>query len=192
MAAIRAVVVTISPIIADIITTVLSRKAAMEVVANFSDRTGIEPQLAAVAPDLILIGLQQGELHQISCPLLEIVPRAMVIAFSNDGRNAHVHEMRAHSTMSQTSPLDAYSMPSDIVSLEAISTPELLKAIRPRLRSSAVTELGPAAFCWRVMRRGRARMACLGPGQIANLCHENSFSADVGHAGSAFGSRVTL
>ena len=184
MAAIRAVVVTISPRIVDIITTVLSRRRRWEsllisVIELVSSRSS-PPSL----PILTLIVLQQGELHQISCPLLEIVPRAMVIAFSNEWRNAHVHEMRAHSTMlANVSPRRLLNAIRHRFPRSDLRRRNCSKRSGRRLRSSAVTELGPAAFCWRVMRRGRARMACLGPGQIANLCHENSFSADVGSCG---------
>jgi DNA-binding NarL/FixJ family response regulator len=96
VAAIRAAVVTISPMIFDIITTLLSARATLSVVAQFNNRAEIETQLCGASPDLILMGLQAGENDDIARALLAIVPRARVIAFSSDGRNAYVHEMRTY------------------------------------------------------------------------------------------------
>jgi DNA-binding NarL/FixJ family response regulator len=94
VAAIRAAVVTMSPMIFDIITTLLSARATLNVVAEFDSRAEIQAQLGGVALDLILIGLEAGENDDIARTLLAIIPRARVIAFSSDGRNAYVHEMR--------------------------------------------------------------------------------------------------
>src|SRR6266481_2366534 len=94
VASIRAVVVTLSPILVDLVTTLLSGRAELDVVARFDSHDGIETQLAAASPDLILYGLQNGESDNIAAPLLALLPSSKIIVFSSDGRNAYVYTMR--------------------------------------------------------------------------------------------------
>jgi DNA-binding NarL/FixJ family response regulator len=93
---IRTAMVTITPIISDIIETMLSARASLNVLAHFNDREEIAERLVAVSPDLVLIGLQHEETDDIARALLMLIPVAKVVAISSDGRNAYVHEMRAH------------------------------------------------------------------------------------------------
>jgi hypothetical protein len=94
VALIRAVVVTLSPILVDLVTTLLSGRAVLDVVARFDSHDGIETQLTAVSPDLILYGLQNGESDNIARPLLALLPSSKIIVFSSDARNAYVYAMR--------------------------------------------------------------------------------------------------
>jgi chemotaxis response regulator CheB len=96
MAAIRAVLVTVSPLLGDIVTTLLANRARLDLVARWEDRKDIETELVAISPDLVLIGLQAGETNAIACSLLVLVPSATVITLSGDGKTAYVHAMRAH------------------------------------------------------------------------------------------------
>lgn len=96
MPVIRTVVVTIPPLLGDIIKTSLADHFPLDVVARLDSRTEIEQQLPQFTPDLIIIGLHDGEADTIGGTLLAVVPLAKVIALSSDGRNAYVHEMRAH------------------------------------------------------------------------------------------------
>jgi chemotaxis response regulator CheB len=94
-ARIRTVVVTMSRMLSDIITALVTDHAALDLVAEFDNRADAENRLSAIAPDLILIGLRDGEPDGIGRTLLALVPSAKVIAFSSDGRNGYLHEMRA-------------------------------------------------------------------------------------------------
>lgn len=96
LASIRTAVVTLSPVILDIIATLLPDRAALNVVAQLADRKDIEARLVALNPDLVLFGLRIGETENEACHLLAFLPSAMIIALSDDGRNAVIHEMRPH------------------------------------------------------------------------------------------------
>lgn len=94
----RAVIVTMSPLIADIFRKILSGEVAIEIVAELPNRRRLETQLRAIRPDLVLIGLRRNEPDAIALSLLMALPRAKVIAFSSDARLAYVHQMRPHRT----------------------------------------------------------------------------------------------
>jgi hypothetical protein len=68
----------------------------LDLVAKWDDRHEIEMHLAAIAPDLVVVGLQAGETNAVACAILDLVPSATVIALSDDGRNAYIHAMRPH------------------------------------------------------------------------------------------------
>jgi DNA-binding NarL/FixJ family response regulator len=96
VAGIRTVIVTMSPLLTDIIEQLLSGRVTLEVIGRFDVRTLLEEKLRVLAPDLILVGLRRGETDEIGRTLLSLVPVAKVIAFTNDARHGYVHEMRAH------------------------------------------------------------------------------------------------
>jgi DNA-binding NarL/FixJ family response regulator len=96
VAVLRTAVVTIPPIFGDIIKALLADHFTLDVVGQFDGRAEAEKQLPLISPDLIIIGLRKGESDAIGRTLLAVAPLAKVIVLSNDGRNAYVHEMRAH------------------------------------------------------------------------------------------------
>ena len=96
MVSIRSAVVTLSPILFDLLDTLLAGRANLNVVARFSTHEGIESQLAAAMPELILYGLRTGECDSIVSTLLTALPKAKIIVFASDGRTAFVHSMRPH------------------------------------------------------------------------------------------------
>ena len=91
MAVVRTVIVTISPMLSDILVTLLGDHTTLEVVATFDTRHNLEESLRAIVPDVILIGLGRNESDEIGHSCSTLLPTAKVIAFSNDGRNAFVH-----------------------------------------------------------------------------------------------------
>ena len=94
----RAVMVTISPLFADIIRQVLAGRIAIEFAAEIRHRKRLEVRLLRLQPELVLIGLRRGEDDTIGGTILGTLPRAKVIAFSHDARNVYVHEMLPHRT----------------------------------------------------------------------------------------------
>jgi DNA-binding NarL/FixJ family response regulator len=96
VAVLRTAVVTIPPILGDIIKALLADHFALNLVGQFDSRAEVEEKLPLISPDLIIIGLRKGETDAIGRTLLAIAPLAKVIALSNDGRNAYVHEISAH------------------------------------------------------------------------------------------------
>jgi hypothetical protein len=105
LASIRTAVVTLSPVILDIITTLLADRAALDILAQLTDRVDVEARLGTLNPDLVLFGLRSGETEDIARNLLALLPSTMIIALSNDGRDAVIHEMRPHrQTLRNISP----------------------------------------------------------------------------------------
>ena len=94
MAAIRTVMVTVSPILRDLITELMAGHGHLDVVGELDTRDRLEEQLRALAPDLILIGLGRDEGDEIGLSLMRFLPNAKVIAFSSDLRHAFVHRMQ--------------------------------------------------------------------------------------------------
>lgn len=98
MIAIRTAVVTMSPMLRDIIKDLPSDDEGIEIVAEFTTRDQLEDQLKAILPDIVLIGLARGETDRVARSVLAVVPGARVIAFSGSGRHIYIHEMRPHRT----------------------------------------------------------------------------------------------
>jgi DNA-binding NarL/FixJ family response regulator len=121
MAGIRTVVVTMSPLLTDIIEQSITGHVDLDVVARFGARDFLEKRLPEISPELVLLGLRAGEADEIGRYLLSLVPVARVIAFSGDARHAYLHEMRAHRA-----------------TLINVSPSELIEAIRPLRSGSGV------------------------------------------------------
>jgi hypothetical protein len=103
----RAVMVTIPPLLADIIRQVLAGRVAIEFAAEIRHRKRLEARLLRLQPELVLIGLRRGEDDTIGRTVLGTVPRAKVIVFSHDASNAYVREMRPHRTELQDLSIEA-------------------------------------------------------------------------------------
>jgi DNA-binding NarL/FixJ family response regulator len=88
--------VTLSPLLADIVERLVAGQIALEVVAHFDERDLLKEKLPKISPDLVFVGLQSRETDRIGRSLLKLLPMAKVIAFSSDARHAYIHEMRAH------------------------------------------------------------------------------------------------
>jgi DNA-binding NarL/FixJ family response regulator len=91
--AIRTVTVTMAPIFRDLIVGLMAGYGNLDVIENLDTRDGLEEQLRALAPGLVLIGLGENEADEIALPLARLLPNSKVIAFSRDGRHAFVHRM---------------------------------------------------------------------------------------------------
>ncbi len=96
MAPIRVVVITVSPILVDLVSTLLSGRALLEIVARFDSHDELETRITAVSPDLVLYGLQNDESDDVARRMLALVPQSKIIVFSSDCRHAYVHSMRPH------------------------------------------------------------------------------------------------
>jgi DNA-binding NarL/FixJ family response regulator len=96
---IRTTLVTLSPLLSDIITQAVEPEIELDVVAQVHGRHLLGERLRLLAPELILIGLQAGETDAIAATALAAAPAAKVIAFSADCRHAYLHEMRAYQAM---------------------------------------------------------------------------------------------
>jgi DNA-binding NarL/FixJ family response regulator len=92
----RAVFVTIPPLLSDLIVEAVFHGIDLKLIAQFSDRDALAEQLPALAPDLVVIGLQDGETDQIGAATLALVPSAKVLVLSGDGRCAYLYETQVH------------------------------------------------------------------------------------------------
>jgi hypothetical protein len=94
----RVAIVTIPPLLADILREVLAGGVAIEIIAQIGRRTRLEQRLRAARADLVLIGLRRGESDTIAQGILTALPGAKIIAFSSDIHRVWVHQMRPHRT----------------------------------------------------------------------------------------------
>jgi hypothetical protein len=90
--------VTLSPLLADIIERLVAGPIALDVVARFDNRDLLKDKRLEIGPDLVFVGLRLRETDRIGRWLLKLLPMAKVIAFSSDVRHAYIHEMRAPRT----------------------------------------------------------------------------------------------
>jgi DNA-binding NarL/FixJ family response regulator len=94
VAAIRTVMVTLSPIFRELIKELTAGHVNLDVVGEIDSRDRLEEQLQALAPDLVFIGLRRDESDEIGLSLVRVLPNAKVSAFSSDGRHVFVHRMQ--------------------------------------------------------------------------------------------------
>jgi DNA-binding NarL/FixJ family response regulator len=92
----RAVFVTMPPLLSDIVRELLSEKAGLHVIDQIGDREMLTERLPRLQPDLVVIGLGNGEGDDIGRLVLQVVPNGKVLAISNNGRDACLLEMRLH------------------------------------------------------------------------------------------------
>jgi DNA-binding NarL/FixJ family response regulator len=95
----RAIIATLPTFLRDIITALAEARLPLSIVANLDRRGDVAAALELWAPDLVVVGLRAGETDDVARDILSRIPTARVIAISDGGRNAYVHEMRAGRTV---------------------------------------------------------------------------------------------
>jgi len=93
---VRTVVVTMSPLLADIVLNFLQSHLAVDVIGVLDDREELALRLAAIRPDLVLLGLLGSESDACARPLLALLPYARFLVLAPNGQHAWLHEMRPH------------------------------------------------------------------------------------------------
>ncbi len=86
----RVVILTLNPLLRDIITTLLQNRAPATIVAEFSKRVPVR-RLKLLAPDLVIVGLRSGENDKIGQRYLAEIPTSRVLVISSDGREAFIY-----------------------------------------------------------------------------------------------------
>jgi DNA-binding NarL/FixJ family response regulator len=99
VAAIRTVMITMSPIFRDLIKQLTAEHRDLNVVAALDTREGLEERLRSLAPELILVGLGRNEGDEVGLSLVRFLPNTKVFAFSSDRRTAFVHRMQPQRTV---------------------------------------------------------------------------------------------
>jgi len=95
----RTIIVTLPTFLRDIITTLAEDHLPLDIVADLDRRIDVAAALESLMPDLVVVGLRAGEADDVGRDILSLIPSARVIAISDGGRNAYVHEMRACRTV---------------------------------------------------------------------------------------------
>jgi DNA-binding NarL/FixJ family response regulator len=80
----RAVVVTVPPLLADLIRHVLTSRAGLPIVAELIDPDSAYAQLHALAPDVVIIGPSGGPRPVDPALVRALLPQARVLALSAD------------------------------------------------------------------------------------------------------------
>jgi chemotaxis response regulator CheB len=104
MAVLRTVVVTLSPLLRELVTNVLSPEIVIDVIEVLAARERLTERLPDLAPDLVLIGLLDAETDAVALPLLAASPSARILVLANNGEHAWLHESRGrHARLSDLS-----------------------------------------------------------------------------------------
>jgi DNA-binding NarL/FixJ family response regulator len=93
---VRTLVVTVAPLLADLIQKVLRPNLTLDIVGVLSTRESLPQHLRVLAPDLLLLGLTQSETDAIALPLLATVPSAAILVVAPSGQHAWLYEMQPH------------------------------------------------------------------------------------------------
>ena len=111
MAGVRTLVVTLSPLLADLITSVLQPHLPLDVIGVAPTRERLAETLRELQPELVLLGLENGEKDSCARPLLAVLPSARILVLGKNGQDAWLYEMRPHRRalvhMSPSSLIDA-------------------------------------------------------------------------------------
>ena len=85
MRGLRAVLVTVPPLLTDLIRHVLISRAALAIMAELADPAAAYAQLRALVPDVVIIGHSGGGAGQVDAALVRaLLPAARVLALSAD------------------------------------------------------------------------------------------------------------
>ena len=92
MATLRTLVVTLAPLLRELVTNVLPPQISVEVIEVFASRDRVAERLRDLAPDLIIVGLLDAETDAVALPLLAAWPMARVLVLALNGEHAWLHE----------------------------------------------------------------------------------------------------
>ena len=96
MVVVRTLVVTLAPLLADLIRDVLQPKFTLDIVGVLHTRESLPQSLRGLAPDLLLLGLKEGETDAIALPLLATLPSVAILVMAPNCQHAWLYEMRPH------------------------------------------------------------------------------------------------
>jgi DNA-binding NarL/FixJ family response regulator len=90
--AVRTLVVTLSPLLRELVTSVLPPQISVDVVEALATREHLAERIREIAPDLVLLGLGEGEGDGTALPLLAVRPLARILVLTRDGASAWLYE----------------------------------------------------------------------------------------------------
>ena len=98
MAGVRTLAVTVSPLLRELVTSILQPHLPLEIIAVLETRERLAECLHEFAPDLVLLGLAGAESDASARALLGVLPSAKILALAPNGQHAWLYEMREHCT----------------------------------------------------------------------------------------------
>ena len=96
MVVVRTLVVTLAPLLADLIRDVLQPKLTLDIIGVLHTRESLPHSLRGLAPDLLLLGLTENEIDAVALPLLATLPSVAILVMAPNGQHAWLYEMQPH------------------------------------------------------------------------------------------------
>ena len=89
---VRTLAVTISPLLAGLITEVLKPSLSLELIAVVQNRATLGDSLRKLTPDLVVFGLIDEETDAAALQFRSVLPSAVILVLSPSGHDAWLHE----------------------------------------------------------------------------------------------------
>jgi hypothetical protein len=89
---VRTAVVTVSPLLAGLVTSVLQSHLPLDVIGTLRTRTRLAERLNELAPELVLLGLRADETDASALLLIEQFPSAKFLVLEPSGKHAWLYE----------------------------------------------------------------------------------------------------
>jgi hypothetical protein len=89
---VRTVAVTISPLLAGLVTEILKPRLTLDLVDVLQNRTTLVDSLQKLQPDLVLFGLMGDETDAAALPFRAVLPSAVILVLPPSGHHAWLHE----------------------------------------------------------------------------------------------------
>jgi hypothetical protein len=122
VAVLRAVLVTVSPLLGELLLATLLPHLSLDVIAILETREGLGASLGAWSPDLVLLGLLGGETDAAAQAVLALVPTAKILAVTANGAPAWLLE--PHGPPLALSDLSAHEMVLEVAARFNIPPPK--------------------------------------------------------------------
>ena len=91
---VRTLAVTISPLLANLMTDVLQPRLALDLVGVLASRAALAETLRTLTPELVIFGLLADETDAVAHPFLAVLPSAVILVLSDDGKSAWLLQRR--------------------------------------------------------------------------------------------------
>jgi len=89
---IRTVAVTVSPLLAGLMTEVLKPRLTLDLVGVLQNRATLADSLHKLTPDLVVFGLIGDETDAAALPFRAVLPSAVILVLSPSGHYAWLYE----------------------------------------------------------------------------------------------------
>jgi DNA-binding NarL/FixJ family response regulator len=92
VAVLRTLVVTLSPFLCELVTSVLAPEISVDVVGVLPTRERLVEGMREIAPDIVLLGLGEGEAETADPLLRRTSSVARILALARNGKSAWLYE----------------------------------------------------------------------------------------------------